>query len=417
MKLKLFYNKKEFCLFSLFIVLILALNLAFKYHEFCEFKANSRIFLQSQILNSYDKTNDKGRTYTVLKLKSGNFTIYTTTKTGREFPRFSRVSVGIITQNLSFLDFVKARFYAPNFKISAPFYENSPKTKAINFIRSQHENQLIADLYSALYFATPMPYDLRQNITHWGIAHIVSISGFHLGIIFSSFFLIFAPIYRILQRRFFPWRNLKFDLSVTAILLMIGYLFVLDFTPSFLRSLAMCVVGFFLLWRNFELLNFANLFLSIALLLAVFPYLAFSVGFYFSSLGVLYIFLYSHHFWGKFGTFANLALFNLYVWFAMNIAVYFFFPLASFQQLSVIIIGYIFVIFYPLSVVLHLCGLGGVFDEALISFLNFTLPSFKAQIPLPLFVLANLCALGAIRSKTCALICPILGILPIFFVT
>ena len=99
----------------------------------------------------------------------------------------------------------------------------------------------------------------------------------------------------------------------------------------------------------------------------------------------------------------------------MSLLVYFFFPLASLQQLSVIPLGYVFILFYPLSVVLHLIGFGGVFDSALIEFLSYQITSYQAQIPLWLFVVANDCALLAIRFKTAAILCPLIGILPIFF--
>ena len=77
------------------------------------------VFYDAQILNAYAKTNERGRTYTVLKLKTADFTLYTTTGLGREFHRFARVNIGIVTKNVKFLDFLKQRFYTPNFKISA----------------------------------------------------------------------------------------------------------------------------------------------------------------------------------------------------------------------------------------------------------------------------------------------------------
>ena len=68
----------------------------------------------------------------------------------------------------------------------------------------------------------------------------------------------------------------------------------------------------------------------------------------------------------------------------MNVEVYYFFPTTSLQQLSVMPLGYVFVIFYPLSIFLHLFGLGGALDTPLLAFLNFALPSFQAQIS-PIF--------------------------------
>ncbi|WP_298783152.1 ComEC/Rec2 family competence protein [uncultured Campylobacter sp.] len=417
MKLQLFYRKREILYFLLILLGILSINLGVKFYELKEFRAKNYAFYDAQLLNAYAKTNERGRTYTVLKLKTADFTLYTTAGLGREFHRFARVNIGIVTKNVKFLDFLKQRFYAPNFKISAETAPSGAKWCAISFVRAQHEDEMTADLYSALYFATEISKPLRASVTNWGIAHIISISGFHLGIIFSTVFLLAMPIYRYFQDRYFPYRSAKRDLSVFVIVLMSGYLFVLDFTPSFLRSLAMCCVGFYLAMRNFYVLKFTNLFLTIALLLAFFPHLAFSIGFYFSCLGVLYIFLYLHHFAPKFKLWQNVILFNLYVWLSMNVAVYYFFPTASLQQLSVMPLGYVFVIFYPLSIFLHLFGLGGALDTPLLAFLNFALPSFQAQIPPLLLALANICALAAIKLRYAAVACAIIGISPIFFIT
>ena len=312
-----------------------------------------------------------------------------------------------------------------SFENSAHSLQNSPNLKnkfanlkqnAINFITSQHVNPKMEELYSALYFATPISRELRANVTNWGIAHIIAISGFHLGIIFGICFFIFKPVYKFFQKRYFPYRSVNFDISIFVFILMSFYLLVLDFTPSFLRSLAMAFVGFFLLMRNFKIINFATLFITIAFLIALFPHLAFSIGFYFSCMGVLFIFIYVKHFKDKFSPFLHLIFFNLFVWLSMNIPVYYFFATLTPLQISVVPISYAFIIFYPLSVVLHIFGVGYIFDEYLLNFLEFSLSVYKTQIPLWLFITANLCAILAIKFKKFALLCPILGLLPIFFI-
>ena len=434
-KLEIFENKREIFYFLLFITIIFALNLAFCYHEFNEFKSQKYRFYNAQILQNYEKTNAKGKTYRVLRLKTSEFEFYTTTKKDFKTNGAKYLNIGVITQNVKFKDFVKKRFYMPSFKLkpkfensfenSAQSLQNSPNLKnkfanlkqnAINFITSQHQNSKLKELYSALYFATPISKELRANVTNWGIAHIIAISGFHLGIIFGVCFFILMPIYKFFQKRFFPYRSANFDISIFVFILMSFYLFVLEFTPSFLRSLAMAFVGFFLLMRNFKIINFATLFITIALLIALFPHLAFSIGFYFSCMGVLFIFIYVKHFKDKFSPFLHLIFFNLFVWLCMNVPVYYFFSTLTPLQIAVVPISYVFIIFYPLSVVLHLFGLGGIFDENLLNFLEFSVSSYQTQIPLWLFITANLCAILAIKFKKFALLCPILGFLPIFFI-
>ncbi|MBR2156817.1 MAG: ComEC/Rec2 family competence protein [Campylobacter sp.] len=437
-KLEIFENKREILLFLLFALSVFILNLGFCYKDFYEFKSQKYRFYNAQILQNYEKTNAKGRIYRVLRLKTSEFEFYTTTKKDFEFNGAKTLNIGVITQNVKFIDFVKKRFYMPSFKLKSKFensinsernsaqsLQNSSnfknkfinlKQNAINFITAQHQNSKMQELYSALYFATPISRELRANVTNWGIAHIIAISGFHLGIIFGICFFIFKPVYKFFQKRYFPYRSVNFDISIFVFILMSFYLLVLDFTPSFLRSLAMAFVGFFLLMRNFKIINFATLFITIAFLIALFPHLAFSIGFYFSCMGVLFIFIYVKHFKDKFGLFAHLIFFNLFVWLCMNVPVYYFFATLTPLQISVVPISYAFIIFYPLSVVLHIFGLGYIFDEYLLKFLEFSLSVYKTQIPFWLFVTANLSAILAIKFKNFALLCALLGFLPIFFI-
>ena len=417
-KLDLFANKIEIFVYIAILLGIFFINLAFKYYEFYEFKSKNYKFINGEILLNYEKTNQKNRTYRVLKVKTKDFEFYTTTQKNRILSEVKFANFGVVTKNLKFIDFLKRRFYLPNFKITPnlDLKEKSAKDKLVSFITKQHKNAKIKELYGALYFATPISRDLRDDITLWGISHIIAISGFHLGIIFGVLFFCLMPIYKFFQCRYFPYRSAKFDISIFVIFLMICYLFILDFTPSFLRSLTMFGTGFFLLMRNYKIINYQTLFLTISLLVAVFPYLAFSLGFYFSALGVLFIFIYMRHFYPNLSLWQNIICLNLFVWFCMNVPVYYFFPTMSIQQVSVILISYIFVIFYPISILLHIFEFGGVFDEILIEFLNFHLSSFKTQIPTYLFVFMNLSAILAVRFKIFAIVCVILGFFPIFFI-
>ena len=71
---QIFENKREIGLFVLFCLIVLAVNLAIKFYEFKSFKADKYEILQARTIQSYLKTNDKGKTYRVLKLKARNFT-------------------------------------------------------------------------------------------------------------------------------------------------------------------------------------------------------------------------------------------------------------------------------------------------------------------------------------------------------
>ena len=202
---------------------------------------------------------------------------------------------------------------------------------------------------------------------------------------------------------------------------MVFYLFLLDFTPAFLRSLLMSALAFLFLVENLKIFSFWTLFLTIIISICFMPNLVFSVGFYFSCLGVFYIYLYLHHFNNlfkstKIGILKHILVFNIYVFFAMNIPVYYYFNTFAFSQIAVIPIGYIFTIFYPLSLFLHIFGAGNLMDELLLNFLNYNIKTYEIFIPPMLFYSLNLLNFVAIKNRLVAILLPIFGIIPIFFI-
>lgn len=417
---RLFYSKKEIFLFLLFAVMFFALNLTYEYSKFKDFKSVKFRNLEVVVEHSYLKTKNN-KTYRVLKLKTPEFSFYTTTKKENLINRYDRLNLNVITDKVSFKDYFKKSFYMPSYKIKKIKFKPKFKDKIINFIEKQHENSKIKELYATLYLATPISKELRDDVTKWGIAHVVSISGFHLSIIFATFFLVLTPVYKFFQNKFFPYRSSYFDISVIAFLSMLFYLFLLDFTPSFLRSLLMGFLGFLFLIKNLKILSFWTLFLTILLSVMIFPNLIFSVGFYFSCLGVFYIYLYSYHFGEKFNKtkkslILHIIFFNIYVYLAMNIPVYHFFPTLAFTQISVIPIGYIFTIFYPVSAFLHIFGYGGLMDEWLLWFLNYEVKTYQADIASFLFWSMNVLLIPAIKFRSIAILLALSGILPLFFI-
>lgn len=224
-----------------------------------------------------------------------------------------------------------------------------------------------------------------------------------------------------LQDRYFPYLNLRFYISLILFILMGFYLYILDFTPSFLRSYIMGVIGFLLLSRGLKIFSFGNLILSILIGVAFSVNLLFSIGFYFSALGVYFIFLYIHHFGNKddlnsyWRIFIHTLALEIFVFLAMNIPVYYFFPTVSWYQISVIPIAYIFVIFYPLSLFLHIFGYGGIFDEWILRFLEFAPAQGRAVVSLWEFIGYNILALLAIYKKQIMILLAFLGLFVYIF--
>ena len=152
----------------------------------------------------------------------------------------------------------------------------------------------------------------------------------------------------------------------------------------------MSMVAFFLLWRGIALWRIETLFWCVLLLLALFPTLAFSVGFYFSSLGVLYIFLFFKYFkipqgfWKR--CVYGIAL-NASTFFLMGIVVYYFFPPFSPLSLFSLILTPLFSLYYPFIFVAHLLGIGGILDSILLGWLSLPIHTIALEAPLVLFIL------------------------------
>lgn len=262
------------------------------------------------------------------------------------------------------------------------------------------------------FFALPVSLELRTDVNFYGIAHLIAISGYHIALIFSLIFFIFAPIYGFFQKRFFPYRNLKLDLSVAIFIFLFFYAYLLGFVPSYVRSLIMALFGFYLLAKNVKILSFLNLFLCVLICIALFPQLLFSVGFLFSVMGVYFIFLYIYHFSKYFNNFLNVIFLNIWTFFAMIVPVLYFFPLISFQQILAIFLSVVFVIFYPLSLFLHFVGFGYLLDTALLEFLDFKFQGADYTLALWQFLGFVILSLLAMFSKYLALFVVLLNLIP-----
>ena len=99
----------------------------------------------------------------------------------------------------------------------------------------------------------------------------------------------------------------------------------------------------------------------------------------------------------------------------MNIPVYYFFPTVSWYQISVIPLAYVFVIFYPLSLFLHIFGYGGIFDEWILRFLEFAPAQGRAVVSLWEFIGYNILALLAIYKKQIMILLAFLGLFVYIF--
>jgi len=394
-ELNLFNSKKEITIFLFFAIFIFSISLFIKYSQYQEVSKNKFLHLDATVINQYTKFSKKGKPYHVLKLKSDNGYQFITTNYGDLKDLKNRyVRVGIITDKISSLNFLKG-FYAPSYNLELMDYEESIREKIFDFISYQHESFLAKELFLAIFMAEPISKELREKVSMWGISHLIAISGYHLSFLFLILYFIFSKIYLFFQDRYFPYRNSKFDLSIFIFILLLGYLYLLDFTPSLIRSFVMLSFGFLLFHRNIKIVSFEVLFVSVVLILSIKPEFLFSIGFWFSVSGIFYIYLFLRYF-SHLPSWAIFILINFWVYLLMLPIIHYIFPSFSFYQLFSPFISMLFAIFYPLEIVLHLLGFGGLLDNLLENFFGMEGEIYMIQTPLWFLIIYLFLSLFAI---------------------
>ncbi|MBF7059779.1 ComEC/Rec2 family competence protein [Campylobacter volucris] len=415
MNLKFSYHYREFFILFLCFLVIFLLNIFYEYKNYQNFKLTKHLYLKDNIiLSSYTKENKYGKKYQVLKLKNSNFNFYTISYKNLTFDKNKTLSLRIITKDISFKNYLSKSFFAPSYDFNQTSYVQNQNT-IINYFLNQHTNEKIKEFYGTLFFAKAISKDLRQDVNFYGIAHLIAISGYHLGLLFSFCFVVFAPLYAFFQKRYFPYRSLKLDLSVFAFVLLTAYMYLIDFTPSYIRALFMTLFGFYLYSKNVKILSFKFLVLSIVLCISLFPKLLFSVGFLFSALGVFYIYLYLHHFKNKFSNLTHIIFLNFWTFLAMIIPVLYFFPLLSLQQFLAIPLSILFIIFYPMVLLLHIFNYGNLLDFYLLDFFNIKFHSINFKISFWVYIGYLFLSLLSIFNRYLALFVISLGFVPFVF--
>ncbi len=155
----------------------------------------------------------------------------------------------------------------------------------------QHRDNLITQFYQAIFLANPISKELREIVSALGISHLIALSGFHLGILFGFLFYIINPPYTKLQQKFFPYRYNLLDIGIVSIVVLGVFLYLTSSPPSLIRAYIMFIIGWAGVILGLEVKSFSLLFVVTLVSLAIFPKLIFSISFWFSILGVFYIFL------------------------------------------------------------------------------------------------------------------------------
>ncbi len=371
-KVSLFTSKRDFFTFLLACGFILIYSLLIEFQNYKKLTGFDSALVTATVIKQYMKTKEtktgKLRTYQVLKLKADKgFSFYTTLK--KNFPpvKGEKLELELFAAKVTLYEFFTG-FYAYSRVLNID-ETVTLKQRLNSYLSKTHENKDIANIYQALYTATPLSWELQGRFSSLGVSHLLAISGFHLGVLSALLFFLLKYPYKLLQDRYFPYRNSKSDLFIIVAIALLSYLLFLDSPASLLRAFTMLIIGFILYDRGMKIVSMQTLFLTLILLLSFFPRLLFSLGFWLSMSGVFYIFLFLIHF---------KHLHRIWQFILVPFWVYILmlpFSLAIFGSFSIyhplsILWTTLFTLFYPLSIVLHIVGFGNLFDGILESFIS-----------------------------------------------
>jgi competence protein ComEC len=397
-ELRLFDSYREVAIFILLMATLFSYNIYQKDRLFKEVTASKFYTTDARVLKQYQKSKKNGKTYHVLKIRSNDgYSFYTTNHEDLKDINGRDISIGFITDKIDFRSFIST-FYAPSYDIRLYEKEDSFKDKIDNFITSQHKSLKMKELFSALFLAKPISKELRADVSNLGISHLIAISGFHLGVLFTILYFILSYIYIYFQDRYFPYRNRRFDLTLLILMLLFGYMYMLGFVPSVVRSFVMMAFGFFLYHRSYKIISFEVLFVTVLFIIALIPEFLFSIGFWFSVSGVFYIYLFLHHF-SYLKVWQIFLLLNFWVYMAMLPIIHYVFPSFTIYQLFSPFLTMLFSIFYPLEMLLHILGVGDMLDSLILKLFSFKATIFEIKTPLWFLIFYLLSSILAIFHK------------------
>ncbi|WP_052502734.1 ComEC/Rec2 family competence protein [Halarcobacter anaerophilus] len=385
-------SKKDFFLLFSILAFIAFFNFFHEYFKYKDLKEEELFQSRFQIINIYKKED-----FYVLKLQNEDLTFFTSIEKNRTLQKLDFITLGFLTTGVNFYSYLKG-FYAKSI-----YYEKEQENKSFKKmlnekIKSQHKNIEIKQLFSALFLAIPISKEYRDIYTNFSISHLIAISGFHLSILASLVYVLLYYPYSFFQKRYFPYRNRKADILIFTLLTLFLYLLLTNLVASVLRSFIMFFLGTLFLRSNIKVFSFGTLFLTLILILSLFPKYLFSISLWFSICGVFYIFLYIHYFKNLPKIFSFI-FFNFWIFFVFNPIVHFFFPNTAYEQLLSPFLTIFFTFFYPIELFLHFIGFGTFWDEYLISFINYEIEVFEVKTPYIFFIFYIIFSFLSVYSK------------------
>ena len=376
----------------LLLILIFLINLSIEYNKYLDFIDEEIYETKVEILNIYEKPTNN-----ILRLKAQNFDFFANIDKSEDIKKFDVLNMTIASLNISFWDYLKG-FYTK--AIYFDKIERTPKfiDKIIVKINSNHEDEIIKELFQTLFLGTSISKELRDICTNYGISHVVALSGFHLAVLsFTIYWVLYFP-YSFFHQRYFLYRNKKYDLILISLVFLFYYLILTDIIPSLLRAFVMLVLTIYFLRSNIKIVSYTNLFFTFLIVIALFPKFLFSLGFWFSIIAVFYIFLFIQYF-KNLNKYFQIIFFDFWMFLVFNPIVHFYFPQTTYEQFLSIIINILFAIFYVFEIVAHIFEFAIYFDGFIKDFLSYKMNVFSVETPFYFLLIYMIFSLASVFNK------------------
>lgn len=389
------FDLKSGSLFGLFLLFIASLSLSYEYYQFSLLKHFDDPLVRAEVIDQEVRLiGDTPKTSMKLRLQNGAsvrcaMSPYLRDLRGRE------VLIELQVAKVTFLDYLKG--FRTRGVISEVYPPLSLKERWYRRIAVAHDDPWMRELYGALFVATPMSQEFQTLVGAMGLSHILSISGYHYGIIsLIAYFLLRSP-YRWLQNRYFPYRHGNRDLFFIVLAILFLYLWALEFIPPMVRAFGMIAVGYWLYDRGIKIISLQTLLITVGVLLAFFPKLFFSLGFWFSSFGVLSIFIFVRYYehWKPWQIFLALHIWCYLVLLPISLSI---FGTFGWWHIGSIPLALVFNFYYPVVLALHLTSWGNIFDPYLIGLFEAGTVN-KVVIPMWIGIGSVILALIAMKRK------------------
>ena len=395
-KPKLFESSRELVYFLLLMLLLLLGRLGWEYTHYREFVTKPFYYTYAKVLTLRQKHHGEKR-YWVMKLQSDEGLRFYTTTHSKRAAGHGRLRLQLFPDGrISFWDYLGTFYVKSRIKGRQRVPERLQDQIAAS-ITKEHSNPAIGAFYKAIFLAYPLPQRLRDAIAALGVSHLVALSGFHLGILWGVLYGVLVWFYRFWQQRYFPYRYALIDVGSVVMVLLGVYLWFVGAPPSLLRSYAMVLAGWSAVLLGLELVSFSFLVSVFAVLVVLFPSLLVSLSFWLSVGGVFYIFLLLHYTKDLNPWLITLLVIPVGIFVLMLPVVHGIFGTTTPYQLLSPILSLLFIPFYPIAIVLHLIGMGALFDP-LLEWL-FALPKESSQVLLPWWAVAGYIGLSLIATR------------------